>query len=131
MATHVAGVLEHHRRQQGFRCIAQPTGDRPAKQAGAEHDDQATERDHLHLGQVDGFAGQRGEDQRGHEDTHVDLVGREHVRAMLAAIQVANRNDREHGEDDAHDLHEHGATLAAGEWGGWATQPCVGVPLRA
>jgi len=105
--SHVASVLEHHWRQQGLRVVTQPTRDRPAEQARAKHDDQTAERDHLNVGQIDGLARQRGKDQCGHEYAHVDLVSGNHVRTMLAAVQEADCDDREHWENNAHDLDEH------------------------
>lgn len=87
--------------------MSQQAGDRPAEQARSEDDHRAADREHPDVGKLEGLARERGEDERRHEDVHVDIIGGNHVGTPTAAIDVSDADDGEDREDDVDDLDEH------------------------
>jgi len=104
---HVAGVVEHHRRQEGLRIDLQQARQRPGQGARTEDHRDAADGQRLVGHQVEGFSGQRGEHQRRHEDIHVELVGERHVGLVAPPVEPARRDDGEQREDNRDDAQKH------------------------
>jgi hypothetical protein len=74
-----------------FGWTADQPGKRPGEQAAGRQHEKTAQRQRPVGQQIEGFAGHRGEDQRRHENIHVQPVGHRHFRLVVTSVKIARR----------------------------------------
>ena len=98
--TDVAGVIEQHRRHQGFCRHTAQAGKWPGQQPTA-HQQQERAQGKRRIGrQIKGLARHGGKDQGGHEHIHVQAVGHRHFRLVPTAVEITGSNNPENWKED-------------------------------
>jgi hypothetical protein len=104
---HVAGIVEHHRRQEGLQVQLHNPGQRVQHNARSEHNHGSGQCKPGILLQRSLLVSKNGEDQHGHEQFHVKNVQSLDVGRPVAAIECAATGDQKHRQHGGQNLANH------------------------
>jgi len=106
--SHVAAIVEHHRRDERAPIDAEQLGNGERQQSRADHHADAAEDQQPVVQHIEIPAGKCGKDQRRGEHIHAEAVDHRHLGLHAARIEITQRDDGEDRQDDAEDAPEHG-----------------------
>ena len=99
----VAAVVEHHRRHEGVRVIAEEPGRSPGENARPEHDEDAAADERQVAEDVKILRRHRREDEQREKEVDAQLVDPAHIGLAQSAVDVADGRNQQDGRDDADD----------------------------